>query len=176
MPGLSTDEKNLLRDRYLKGLCSSAQKFSVSLLDVGTYALSSMTLLYLFVCYCLFDYLLTVYSRTEKNFRVLDMSQQYVLAGWKANCILDCIKRRVANSVREGILPLYSALVRPHLVHPGLGPPTLEFLELIQKRAVKVIVGLEHLSREERLRELGLFILRSPQRDFCGLSVPERSS
>lgn len=114
MPGLSTDEKNLLRDRYLKGLCSSAQKFSVSLLDVGTYALSSMTLLYLFVCYCLFDYLLTVYSPTEKNFRVLDMSQQYVLAGWKANCILDCIKEGWPAGRQRGLslcaLPMWGLI------------------------------------------------------------------
>ena len=35
----------------------------------------------------------------------------------------------------------------------------MELLEGIQKRAMKMIQGLEHLSYEDRLRELGLFSL-----------------
>jgi len=45
----------------------------------------------------------------------LDMTRQCVLAAQKANRIPGCIKRSVVSREREGILPLCSALVRPHL-------------------------------------------------------------
>uniref|UniRef100_A0A8B9F0Z4 mitogen-activated protein kinase kinase kinase n=1 Tax=Amazona collaria TaxID=241587 RepID=A0A8B9F0Z4_9PSIT len=45
----------------------------------------------------------------------MNMSRQCVLAAQKANCILGCTKRRVTSGSREVLLPLYSALVRPHL-------------------------------------------------------------
>jgi len=59
-------------------------------------------------------------SPEEKDLGVLveeklNMSRQCVLAAQKANRILGCIKSSVASRAREGILPLYSALVRPHL-------------------------------------------------------------
>ena len=45
----------------------------------------------------------------------LNMAWKCVLAAQKANHILGCIKRSMASRLREVILPLYSALITPHL-------------------------------------------------------------
>ena len=64
----------------------------------------------------------TEYSPAKKNLRILvdnklNMSKQCALTAQKANYILGCIQRNVANSTREVILPFCSALVGPHLVY-----------------------------------------------------------
>ncbi|GAB0205590.1 hypothetical protein GRJ2_003024600 [Grus japonensis] len=92
------------------------------------------------------------------------MTQQCVPAAQKANHVLGCIKRSMAKSLREVILPLYSALLRPHLEYciQLWGPQykkDMDLLERVQRRVTKMIRGLEHLSYKARLRELRLFSL-----------------
>ncbi|GAB0176620.1 sodium-coupled monocarboxylate transporter 1 [Grus japonensis] len=108
-------------------------------------------------------------SPAEKDLEILvdeklNIGQQCVLAAQKANCILGYIKRSVTSRSREGILPLYSALVRPHLEYCiqlwGLQhKKDMDLLEWVQRRASKMARGLEHFTCEDRLRELGLFSL-----------------
>ena len=71
------------------------------------------------------------------------------------------IRRNITYKEKSLIVPLYKAIVRPHLEYciqtwsPYLRK-YIDMLEKIQIRATKLIPGLRDLTYEERLKECGL--------------------
>ncbi|GAB0192858.1 hypothetical protein GRJ2_001751100 [Grus japonensis] len=106
-------------------------------------------------------------SPEEKDLEVLvdeklNVTWQCLITAQKANRVLGCIKSSANSRSREVILPLHSALVRPHLEYCAQlwGPQHKKEHGAVggsPEEATKMIRGLEQLSYEDRLRESGLF-------------------
>ena len=96
----------------------------------------------------------------------MKVSEQCRIAASKGNQVLGMIRRNITYKEKSLIVPLYKAIVRPHLEYciqawrPYLRKD-IDMLEKIQRRATKLIPGLRDLRYEEPLKERGLTTLET---------------
>ena len=86
----------------------------------------------------------------------MKVSEQCRIAASKGNQIIGMIRRNITYKETSFIVPLYKAIVRPHLEYCiQAWSPYLrkDMLKKIQRRATKLNPGLRDLTYEERLKE-----------------------
>ena len=94
----------------------------------------------------------------------LKVGRQCHRAAGNASRMLGCIGRGINSRKREVLMPLYRALVRPHLEYcvqywrPYL-QKDIETLERVQRRATKLVHGLQDKTYQERLKDLNMYSL-----------------
>ena len=96
----------------------------------------------------------------------MKVSEQCRIAASNGNQIIGMIHRHITYKEKSLIVPLYKAIVRPHLEYciqawsPYLRKD-IDMLEKIQRRATKLIPGLRDITYEVRLKECGLTTLET---------------
>ena len=97
----------------------------------------------------------------------MKVSEQCRIAASMGNQVLGMIRRNITYKEKSLIVPLYKAIVRPHLeycIHawsPYLRKDIDMLEKILERRATKLIPGLRDLSYEERLNECGLTTLET---------------
>ena len=106
----------------------------------------------------------------EKNLGItisadMKVSEQCGIAASKGNQILGLIRKNITYKEKKLIIPLYKAIVRPHLEYciQAWRPYHKKDIETLERtqRATKMIPELRDLSYEERLKECGLTTLET---------------
>ena len=92
--------------------------------------------------------------------------RQCGIAASNGNQIIGLIRRNITHKGKKLIIPLYKAIVRPHLEYciqawRPYRKKDIYTLERIQRKATKIIPELKDLSHEERLKECGLTTLET---------------
>ena len=96
----------------------------------------------------------------------MKVSEQCGIAASKGNQIVELIRRTITYKEKHLIVPLYKAIVRPHLEYciQAWSPyrkKDIDKLDRIQRRAIKMIPELRDLSYESRLLQCGLTTLET---------------
>ena len=96
----------------------------------------------------------------------MKVSEQCGIAASKRNQILGLIRITIMYKEKQLIVPLYKAIVRPHLEYciqawRPYRKKDIDKLERIQRRATKIIPELRDLSYESRLLQCGLTTLET---------------
>ena len=102
----------------------------------------------------------------------MKVSEQCGIAASKGNQILGLIRRTITYKEKQLIIPLYKAIVRPHLEYcikawRPYRKKDIDKLERVQRRATKMFSELRDFSYESRLLQCGLTTLetkRTPNR------------
>ena len=94
----------------------------------------------------------------------MKVSEQCGIAASKDSKMFGLIRRNITYKDKKLIIPLYKAIVRPHLEYciqawTPYRKKDIDTLERIQRRTTKISPELRDLSYEERMPEYGLTTL-----------------
>ena len=106
-------------------------------------------------------------SETDLGIQVSDnlcWSEHVAKCAKKANRVLGMIKHTFTHMDKDMFISLYQTLIRPHMEYcPQVWNPHLQkdinILEKVQRRATKIVPGLEDLPYDQRLKILNLYPL-----------------
>ena len=96
----------------------------------------------------------------------MEVSEQCGIAAAKGNQIIGLIRRNIVYKEKELIIPLYKTIVKPHLEYciqawRPYRKKDIDMLEIVQRRATKMIPKLRNINSEMRRKECGLTTLET---------------